>query len=151
MPAARRLAPVLIAAAGAVAYLLLQPTSEDLAAQTFRATLFARDGFAVWDGLWYGGHHLPAYSVLFPPLAAALGPRLAGALAAVAAAALFAALARGRWGERAWLGAAWFGLGAVTLLLTGRLAFAFGVALALGALLALQRGRRVLAVTLAIG
>ena len=47
----------------------------------------------VWDGGWYGGHHVPGYSLLFPPLAGVLGVRLTGALAAVAAAVLFARLA----------------------------------------------------------
>src|SRR4051794_14568365 len=122
-----------------------------MAAHTFRAALFGQEGFTIWNGLWYGGHHTPAYSVLFPPLAWLLGPWLAGALSAVTAAALFEPLARGRWGERARWGALWFGLGTGALLFTGRLPFAMGVAFALGALLAQQRGRWWLAVALAMG
>src|SRR6476620_12655612 len=120
MPSAARAAvvPVLLAAAAALVYLLWAPPSADLAAQTFRADLFGREGFALWNAQWYGGHHLPGYSVLFPPLAALLGPRGAGAVAAVACAALFAALVEGHWGRRAWLGAAWFAVGASGLLLT---------------------------------
>ena len=36
---------------------------------------------AIWNGSWYGGHYTLTYSVLFPPLAALLGPRLVGMLA----------------------------------------------------------------------
>jgi hypothetical protein len=90
---------------------------------------------------------MPGYSVLFPPLEGWLGPREAGALAAIAAVALFAAIARDHWGATpgAWLASAWFALGAVTLLLSGRLAFALGLAVGLAALLALGRNRHGLA------
>ena len=88
---------------------------------------------------WYGGHHTALYSLLFPPLAALLGPAVVGAMAAVASAALFEALAQRHFGRAARYGAALFGLGTGTLLFTGRMPFALGVAIGLGALLALQR------------
>ena len=47
------------------------PSSADLAAQTFRSDLFSSHGFLLWNDYWYGGHYLPGYSVLFPPLGAA--------------------------------------------------------------------------------
>lgn len=144
------LAPPLLTAAIAAAWLALTPHTVDMAAHTFRADLFGREGFTIWNGNWYAGHHTPGYSTLFPPLAWALGPWLAGALSAVAAAAVFAPLARGRWGERARWGALWFGAGAGALLFTGRLPFALGVAIGLGSLLALQRGRPRPAVALAV-
>jgi hypothetical protein len=134
----------------ALAYLIARPASADLAAQAFRSDLFAAHGFLIWNNDWYGGHYLPSYSVLFPPLAAALGPRLVGALSAVAAAGLFGALARRRYGDRARLGTLWFGAGTGSLLLAGELTFALGVAVGLGALLALQRRRLALAVALAV-
>ena len=140
---------MLAAAALAGAYLLVEPRSVDLAALTFRAELFGREGFTIWNGQWYGGHHTPAYSVLAPPLAWLLGPMLLGAVSAVAAAALFEPLARRHFGERARYGALWFGVGSATLLLTGRVPFALGVAIGLGSLLALQRQRPVLASALA--
>lgn len=145
-----RLAPALVAILLAVVYLLFEPRTVDLAAHEFRAELFAREGFTLWNGHWYGGHHTVAYSVLFPPLAWVLGPTLVGALSSVAAAALFEPLARGRWGERARWGALWFGVGSATLLFTGRLPFGLGVALGIGALLALQRRRPLLALLLAV-
>jgi hypothetical protein len=136
------------AAVLALAYLILQPSSADLAAQTFRSDLFASHGFLLWNDYWYGGHYLLSYSLVFPPLAAALGPRLVGALSAVAAAGLFSALARHRYGERARPATWWFGAATATLLLAGQLTFALGVAIGLGALVALQRDRVGLAVAL---
>src|SRR5256714_4307967 len=137
--------PALLAAALAVVYLVWNPLAPDLAAQVFRTDLFARDGFTLWNGQWFGGHHTLGYSVLFPPLAAALGPRLVGCLAAVASAALFDRIARRHWGEDAWLGSLWFAASTATNLLIGRLTFTLGVAVGLAAVLALQRGRRGLA------
>jgi hypothetical protein len=135
-------APVAVAIVLAVVYLIWEPRTVDLAAHTFRAELFAEEGFTIWNGQWYGGHHTPAYSIISPPLAALLGPPLALAFAAVASAALFPPLARGAFGDAAarW-GSVWFGIGTGTLLLTARLPFALGVAFGLAALLALQRRR----------
>jgi hypothetical protein len=140
----------LVAAALAAAYLIAQPITADLASQTYRTDLFERFGFTPWDGQWFAGHHVLGYSLLFPPLAAGVGIRVAGALAAVAAAPLFERLTRPHLGDRARLGAVWFGAATATNLFTGRLTFALGVAIGLGALLAAQRGRPVLAAALAV-
>ena len=105
--------------------------------------LFERDGFTLWNGRWYAGHHTLGYSVLFPPFAALVGPTAGGALAAVAAAALFAAIARRHFGERAWIGSAWFAVGTRHPAVSGRLTFALGVAVGLAALLAYQQRPRV--------
>src|SRR5262245_37038390 len=96
------------AALVALLYLVFEPSSADLAAQAFRSDLFSAHGFLIWNDYWYSGHYLPGYSVLFPPLGAALGPRLVGALSAVAAAGLFGALAVRRFGSEAWLATLWF-------------------------------------------
>jgi hypothetical protein len=141
---------MLVAALLAIAYLVFQPVTADLAAQAFRSDLFASHGFLIWNNGWYAGHYLPGYSLLFPPLGAALGPRLAGALAAVTSAGLFSSLAGHRYGDRARLATLWFGAGTGTMLFTGRLTFALGVAIGLGALLAFQRGRPRLAAALAL-
>jgi hypothetical protein len=145
-----RVAPVLAAAAVAALYLILDLRTGDPAAHLYRADLFGREGFTIWNGNWYGGHHTPAYSVLFPPLAHYLTPQLAGAIAAVVAAALFEPLARSQFGDKARWGALWFGFAVGVTLFTGRLPFLFGVAVGLGALLALQRGRVALAAVLAV-
>ena len=55
--------------------------------------------------------------MLFPPLGALLGVRLAGALAAVLAAGLFGLLAERHWGRTAGsVAAAWFAVGLVATL-----------------------------------
>ena len=150
-PLTWRLAPVLLAAAIAVAYLVVQPRTVDLAAAVFRSRLFGDAGFTIWNNSWYSGHPTWSYSVLVPPLAWLLSPALLGALSGVASAALFEPLARRHFGAHAarW-GALWFGAGAMTPVLSGRITFACGVAAALGALLALQRGRPWLAAALAV-
>jgi hypothetical protein len=143
-------APIVVAAIFTAAYLIWEPRTVDLAAHTFRADLFGQQGFTIWNGQWYGGHHTPAYSVLSPPLAWLLTPPVALAIAAMASAALFPPLARGWFGDdRARWGSIWFGAATATLLFTSRLPFAIGVAFALGALLALQRRHYWLAILLA--
>jgi hypothetical protein len=153
LPAARAWSwePIAAAVLVALVWLAIRPHTVDMAAHTFRADLFGQEGFTIWNGLWYGGHHTPAYSVLFPPLAWLIGPWLAGALSTVSAAAIFDRLARGRWGERARWASLWFGVGTGAMLFTGRLPFAMGVAFGLAALLAHQRGRLPLALLLGLG
>ncbi|HYP48832.1 MAG TPA: hypothetical protein VEQ61_09375, partial [Thermoleophilaceae bacterium] len=146
-----RLAPVVASLFFAAVYLIWRPRTVDLAAHEYRAWLFGEEGFTIWNGQWYGGHHTPAYSIISPPLAWLFSPPVMLAVAAVASAALFAPLARGYFGERqARWGALWFGVGSATLLFTARLPFAIGVAFGLAALLALQRSRYRLAVVFAI-
>jgi hypothetical protein len=146
-----RAAPAIAAAIVGVAYLIVEPRTVDLAAGVYRARLFDHVGFTIWDGNWYGGHYTLGYSVLFPPLAWLLGPLGVGALSAVVSAVLFERLARAHFGPSARWGALWFGLGATTPLISGRVAFALGVVFARGALLARQRDRPLLAALLAVG
>ena len=139
-----RLAPLVgvsVAAALLALWLIADPRTPDLAAQVYRVGLFRHLGFAVWDEHWYAGHHLPGYSLLFPPLASLLGLRLVAALSVLASAALFERLALAIYGPSARWGAAWFAVAAVGDVWIGRLAFALGVSLALAAVLALVRGR----------
>jgi len=147
----------LLTAGLALLYLLLAPTTSDLAAAAYRSDLFSRVGFTLWDNSWYGGHHLPAYSLLAPPLGALLGPRLLAALAMTSASALFAALVRGGFNPRAERAAAlWFAFGAGVELFTNRVPFELGLALGIAALLAARktrggrRRRRVSAAVLAL-
>jgi hypothetical protein len=123
----------------AAIYLLVDPPSADLAAQTYRTWLFEHHGFVLWDNGWYGGHHIPAYSILFPPLAALSSPQLVGAIAAVVSAWAFERIVAGMPGARP--AAYWFAVATLVSLVTGRLTFALGVAFAMLAVLALARGR----------
>ncbi len=145
----RRLIPTAVAAVLAIVYVIVSPPSLDLAAHLLRARLFSAEGFGLWSNWWYAGHHVPGYSVLFPPVAAAITPQLAGALAAVGTAAAFEALAFHHFGRRAFVGTLWFGAATAADLYTGRLTFAFGLLPAVATALAMQRRRPVLAAVLA--
>jgi hypothetical protein len=145
----RRLAQTpawLIAAVLAAIYLVVDPPSADLAAQTYRTWLFEHAGFVVFDVGWYGGHHNPAYSILFPPLAAVFTPRVVGAVAAVVTAWAFERLVAGP-GPRAAaapaarIAATWFATATMVSLVTGRLTFALGLMFGVLAVLALARDR----------
>lgn len=145
----RLAAPWLLAGTLALVYLAWAPRAPDLAAQWFRTDLFVHEGLTIWNGHWFGGHHTPGYSLLFPPLSALLSPELVGALAAVVSAVLFQRIARRQWGTGAWVGAVWFTASAAANVYIGRLTFALGIAVGAGAVLAAQRGRRAVALALA--
>jgi hypothetical protein len=132
---------VALSSALALLMLLWSPPVGDLAAQVFRTELFQRAGLAIWNGSWYGGHYTLTYSVLFPPLAALLGPQVVGMLSVVTSSYLFDRLVRDRWGAEARWATLWFAAGVVTLLADGQLTFALGVAFGLASLRCLQLGR----------
>jgi hypothetical protein len=140
---------VALSAALALLMVIWSPPVGDLAAQVFRTELFERAGLAIWNGSWYGGHYTLTYSVLFPPLAAALGPQVVGMLSVVSSAYLFDRMVRDRWGAEARWATLWFAAGVVTLLADGQLTFALGVAFALASLRCLQVGQRTLALAAA--
>ncbi len=126
----------------AIAYLILAPQSPDLAAASYRSHLFSSFGFTLWDNSWYGGHHLPAYSMLAPALGALLGPALLAAVSMVVATALFELAIAGRFPPRAArAGAFFFAFGAGIALLSSRVPFDLGLAIGLGSLVLAQRGR----------
>lgn len=135
-----------LSSALALLMLIWSPPVGDLAAQVFRTELFQRAGLAIWNGSWYGGHYTLTYSLLFPPLAALLGPQVVGMLAVVSSSYLFDRLVRDRWGAEARWATLWFAAGVVTLLADGQLTFALGVACGLAALRCLQLGRGPLAI-----
>ncbi len=142
---------VALSAALASLMLLWSPPVGDLAAQVFRTELFQQAGLAIWNGSWYGGHYTLTYSVLFPPLAALLGPQVVGGLAVVSSSYLFDRLVRDRWGVEARWATLWFAAGVVTLLADGQLTFALGAAFGLASLRCLQTDRGKLAVLAATG
>ena len=137
----RRVPAWAITTAAAVAYLIAAPASPDLAAASYRSSLFSSAGFTLWDNSWYGGHHLPAYSLLSPGLGALIGPQPLAALSMVLATVLFARLIDGCFAPKAArIAALWFAVGASVSLLSSRVPFDLGLAIGLGALLMARRG-----------
>jgi len=138
-PSSRAAAPLLAAAIGLAAglALLLAPASgTDLPAQQARAAFAAAHPGAAVDLRWFGGVLPAAYSVVVPYVEAVLGARLTGVLAAILAAPLLALLLL-RWGARrpSWA-AAWGALALAANMASGRTAYAVGMLVAIGALLA---------------
>jgi hypothetical protein len=137
-----------VATAGAVLWLLLEPTGGDLSAQQVHARFVAEHGFVPVDMLWFGGTDWYGYSLLVPPVAAVVGTVAVGAVATVAAAAEFGGLLSAWRVRRAQLGAVVGAVALVANLIVGRITFAVGVALGLGCLRLLTaryRARRPLA------
>jgi hypothetical protein len=146
------LAPALGCALVCAVYLLAQPATADMAAHSYRAWLFQHEGMTVWNAQWYGGHHVLGYSLLFAPLAAAVGPAMIGVLSAVAAVALFAPLARAAApSPSAGAAASWLlTAGVLSNVAIGRMPFLLGIALAVGAWSATRSKRRGLSGVLAL-
>ena len=148
--AAGRVPAWAITAACGLAYVIAAPPSADLAAAAYRSELFGRAGFTLWDNGWYGGHHLPGYSLLAPALGSWIGVQLLNALSMVAATALFALLVDGAFPAVATrVAGLWFAFGASVALLANRVPFDLGLALGLACLLAARRRRPWLALALA--
>ncbi len=120
----------------------------DLPAQVFRVGLVKRFGLQVWDNFWFGGHHTVGYGVLFPVLGAVVGIWPVAVASSAASAWLVDALIVGGTGRRSWPATLWFAAGTAANVAIGRLPFALGMTIGLGALLAGQRDRRVLALVL---
>jgi hypothetical protein len=88
------------AAAGLLAALLvwLGPPGTDLAAHVYQRTLFIEHGFVLWNNFWYGGRYsFVNYSVLYYPLAAAIGIKLLAVLTVAVAVVGFAEVVRHEW------------------------------------------------------
>jgi hypothetical protein len=121
--------------------MLAPPSGTDLAAQHARAVFAGRHPGAAVDFRWYGGTLPAAYSVVAPYVEAVVGVRLSGALAALGSAPLLAVLLV-RWRARRPVWAAALGAAAMVAdLVSGRTAFALGLAVGLGALVAVPVGR----------
>jgi hypothetical protein len=132
------------------AWLICDPLTPDLAAQTYRVHLFDHSGLIVFDTYWYGGHTLPGYSLLFPVLASLLGMRVLAAAAVIVSSAIFERLTDRAYGRTARWGSVAFALAATGDIWSGRLTFALGVSLALAAVLALYNSHTALGALLAL-
>src|SRR4051812_32114119 len=145
-------APVVGCALACVVYLVVRPATADMAAHAYRAWLFQHQGLTVWNAQWYGGHHVLGYSLLFAPLAAALGPASVGVMSAILAVALFTPLARAAVpSPAAGAAAAWlFTAGVLSNVAIGRMPFLLGIALGVAAWSAARAQHRVSSGALAL-
>src|SRR4051794_9517799 len=127
----------------AAALAWLAPPGTDLAAHAYQRTVFLHHGFALWNNFWYAGRYsFVTYSLLYYPLAATFGIQLL-AVATVATATLAFAIVIGReWGPAARWSSRTFAVVWAGIVLSAAFPFALGVALALLAIWALQRGSR---------
>jgi hypothetical protein len=122
----------------------------DLSAQLAHARLAESHWPELLDLRWYGGFNPLGYSVLSPAVMALLGVRLTTALAYVASVMLFAALLKGTAVTRPVAGALTAAVCLTGNLVVTRTTFALGLAVALGAVLALVFGRLRVASVLAV-
>ncbi len=144
-PLREPVACALIGALCALAAIAFAPPAQDLAAHIYRATL-VHQGALLWDNYWYTGDYpLVTYSLLAPALAALVGVTPLLVLCTTASGGLFAVIGSREWGRDARWPARAFAAAAALPLLPGLDAYALGVPLLLGAVAALQRGRRVAA------
>jgi hypothetical protein len=121
----------------------LGPPGTDFAAHAYQRALFLRQGFTLWNDLWYVGRYsFVGYSVLYYPVAALLGIRVLAVVTAAVGALAFAVVLSREWGSIARWSSRSFAVIWAGFILTGAFPFALGAALALVALVALQAGRR---------
>src|SRR4051794_19548673 len=129
---------------GALAGLLiwLGPPGVDLAAHSYQRTFLLEHGFALWNNFWYGGRYsFVTYSFLYYPLAAFVGIKVLAVATIGAAALAFTLVVWQEWGPAARFSSRAFAVLWAGVALSAAFPFALGVALALFALSALQRGR----------
>ena len=132
-------------AAASIAAILawLGPPGSDLAAHAYQRTLFLQHGFTLWNNFWYAGRYsFITYSLIYYPLAAALGIKLL-AVATIALASLaFAVVLWREWGPTARWSSRSFAVVWAGIVLSAAFPFALGFALALLALWTLQANAR---------
>jgi hypothetical protein len=144
------IAPLLAAALVAVGQ-ALGWRGVDLPAQVYRVQSFQAHGWAIWDTQWFGGHWTLDYSVIFPPVAAAIGLRAAAVISAALAALAFDRLAWAHFGRPGRAASLVFAAGTAVTFAIGQLPFLTGEALGLAACWAALRNRWVVAAALAFG
>ena len=138
--------PTGLAAAAASAVLVLGWRGADWPAQLYRIGLCDRDGFALWNSHWYGGHPTLTYSVLYPMVAALLSPGVLAVVSAASSTLCFQHLLRLQFrAQGVRVPASWFAVATVAHVAVGRLTFLFGVTFGLAALVAALHRRHGLA------
>ena len=131
-----------LAAVGTVALLVLAPPGVDLAAHAYQRALFLAHGFTLWNNFWYAGRYsFVGYSVVYYPLAAAVGTGVLAVASTSVAATAFAVLVWREWGSSARASSRAFALVWPAIVLAAAFPFALGAALAMMAVWSLQRDR----------
>lgn len=141
--------PALLTLVLATVAVLLGWRGVDQAAQTYRVLEFRLHGLMLWDSGWYGGNYPLGYSVLFPVVAAIFGTYVVAIASAVVAVWAFDQVVRTHFGSRP-LGTWYFAVSTLLPVTIGQWPFLAGEASGLCALVALQRGKRSLAVSLGL-
>jgi hypothetical protein len=139
----------LVTAAGgagllAAALVWLGPPGTDLAAHVYQRALYLQHGFLLWNNFWYAGRYsFVTYSLLYYPLAAAIGIKLLAVLTVSLSVAAFAAVVRHEWGPQSRWSIRVFALVWAALVLSAAYPFMLGCAFALVSLWSLQHTRRI--------
>jgi hypothetical protein len=116
------------------------PAGTDAAAHVYQRELFMTHGLTPWNNLWYAGRYsFVTYSLLYYPLAAALGIRIVAVLSVALATLGLALVLRERWGAAARWSIRAFAVLSAAFLMTGAFPFALGTAFAMLALWAARR------------
>jgi hypothetical protein len=131
--------PPALAVAVATLAVVLGWKGVDWPAQVYRVQLFRSYGWVGFDTGWYGGNFPLAYSVLFPPLAAALSVGVVAVGSAGAAAWAFGRLLAASAGRGGRLGSLVFAVGTIVPVAVGQLPYLLGVAFGLLALVSMRR------------
>jgi len=119
------------------------PPGTDFAAHAYQRSVFIDHGFQLWNNLWYAGHYsFITYSLLYYPLAALFGIKALAVATVALGTFAFATVLDHEWGGAARWSSAAFAAVWGAFVLTGAFPFALGLALALLAVSALQRGSR---------
>ena len=143
------LAPSALTMLLATVALVLGWRGVDQAAATYRVVQYQLHGLMLWDSGWYAGNFPLGYSVLFPPVAALVGPQVMAVVSAVIATWAFDRFVRSYFGARP-LGTWYFAVSTLLPVTIGQWPFLAGEAAGMLALVCLQRERRTLAVGLGI-
>jgi hypothetical protein len=134
-----------LAASGSAAILSallvwMGPPGSDLAAHLYQRAVYIQHGFALWNNFWYAGRYsFITYSLIYYPLAAWIGIRLLAVATISAAALAFAIVVLRQWGVKARWSSRTFAVAWAATVLTAAFPFALGAALALLAIVVLQR------------
>jgi hypothetical protein len=116
------------------------PPGSDLAAHLYQRAVYLQHGFALWNNFWYAGRYsFITYSLIYYPLAAWFGIRLLAVATISAASLAFAVVVLRQWGAKARWSSRTFAVVWAAFVLTAAFPFALGAALALLAIVVLQR------------